>query len=304
MKRLYPIALSLAALCGMTLSGYADSSFEENFDAGYDRLTQNIAGGNMAVYRSRSSDVATVGTGSLTFSSPTASAGADQFFGYLTDPGNHIAVGVGDTLSVSVSFSLTTVPTSTTYSLRFGLFDDVGLRQTADLNSGGNSAAFTNNPGYALFVPLSSSSGMNNQISIRQRTTLTAGNIFSASADYTQIGSTTGGAYNPLANGVNYTLNFSLFRLDGSTTVLSASIIDTIGLNVMTAGSVTNSGAQLGSFSWMAWRPPQQPDSANGGPITFTDIKYQLTQVPEPSTFALGGLGLVGWILARRRSRR
>lgn len=306
MKPSYHIFGALLTLLAATATGQAVTLIDETFDAGYARTTQDIANGNMAVYKGRSGTTATVGTGSLGFSA-AASAGASQYWGYFTDPAanvgsevqnGHGIVGIGQTLSVSIKFSLSAMPADTSYGLRFGLFDDAGTRQTADLSSGGNSAAWVSNPGYAVFLPLSGQSGLNNQISIRNRTTMTAGNIFSASADFTQIGSTVGGSYTPLTSATDYIFTFSVYRQDASTSVLAASITDTAA-NVMTAGSVVNSGTQLSSFDWLAWRPPNE---TVGGTITFTQMKVDISAVPEPSAMALTGIAaLLGVTLFRRK---
>ncbi len=296
------------ALLAATATSRAVTLIDETFDAGYARTTQDIANGNMAFYKGRSGTTATVGSGTLSFGA-AASAGASQYWGYFTDPAanvgpevqnGHGIVGIGQTISVSIKFSLSAMPADTSYGLRFGLFDDVGTRQTADLGSGGNSAAFVNNPGYAVFVPLTSMAALNNQISIRNRTTLTAGNIFSASADFTQIGSTVGGSYTPLASATDYIFTFSVYRQDAGTSLLTASITDT-ALNVMTAGSVSNTGTQLSSFDWLAWRPPSE---TAGGTITFTEMKVEIaaTTVPEPSSLALIGLAaLLSATVTRRK---
>jgi hypothetical protein len=245
----------------------------------------------------------------LSFSAAT-SLGAGQYWGYFTDPAanvgtsvqnGHAVVGIGETLSVSVKFSLSAMPVDTSYGLRFGLFDDAGTRQTADLGSGGNSANWVNNNGYAVFLPLTSLSGLNNQISIRNRTTLTSGNIFSASGDFTQIGSTVGSSYTPLASATDYIFTLSVYRQDAGTSILAASITDT-AMNVMTVGSVSNTGAQLSSFDWLAWRPPSE---TAGGTIAFTDMKVKITAaaVPEPSTIALAGLAAFLGITVFRRQR-
>jgi hypothetical protein len=301
----------LAAVCIASsgiLCSLATSIIDEQFEAGYDRLNNNIAGGNMAVYKGRSGTVANVSPGALAFDG-TLKSGADQFWGYFTDPGanvgsevqnGHVTVGVGQQLSVAVTFSLSTMPVGTTYSLRFGVFDDSGTRQTTDLASGGSSAAFNPNPGYALFLPITAASGLNNQLSIRNHTAF-QNNIFNSATDFTQIGSTVGGAYNPLSAGVDYTLNFSIARIDAATTELSASLVDTTSSALMTGGSVSFTGTQQSSFDWLAWRIPN-PDG--GGITTFKRMAVDVTAVPEPATATLMGLAtLIGVSVLRRKNR-
>jgi hypothetical protein len=309
MKPSYHILGAMLIVLATANTSRAVVLIDETFDPGYARTTQNIAGDNMAVYKGRSGTTATVGSGSLSFSA-ASSAGASQYWSYFTDPAanigttvqnGHAIVGIGETLSVSVKFSLSAMPTdTTTYPLRFGLFDDAGTRQTADLGSGGNSTAWVNNLGYAVFLPLTSQSGLSDQLSIRNRTTLTAGNIFSAGGDFTQIGSLVGGTYNPLASATDYIFTFSVYRQDAGTSILTASLTDA-AMNVMTAGSVANTGTQLSSFDWLAWRPPTE---TAGGTITFTEMKVELTSavVPEPSSAALAGLAaFLGVTLFRRK---
>lgn len=292
-------------MAGVALSSSATTIVHETFDAGYDRLNNNIAGGNMAIYKARSGTVASVAPGALAFNT-TAKAGADQFWGYFTDPAanvgsevqnGHVIVGVGQKLSVSVTFNLLTMPLDGTYSLRFGVFDDAGARQTADLSSGGSSAAFNPAPGYALFLPITGNGSLNNQLSFRDHTAFN-NNIFNAAGDFTPIGSTTGGAYGALSAGVNYTLNFDIARLDASTTELYASLVETSSATVKTAGSVLYAGTQKSSFSWLAWRIPN-PDG--GGTTTFSDINVAVTTIPEPTTGAMLGLGALLGLSAFRR---
>lgn len=296
---------TLVALFGLAVSGSANTTIiDETFPTGYARTTQNIASGNMAIYKSRSGTVASTSAGTLDFNT-TGKTGADQFFGYFTDPGanvgsevqnGHVVIGVGQKLSVAVTFNLLTMPSDATYSLRFGLFDDSGTRQTADLSSGGSSAAFNPNPGFALFVPITSATGLNNQLSIREHTAFN-NNIFNSGGDYTAIGSTVGGAYNPLSAGVNYTLHFDVARLNASTTELTASIVETASSTVMTGGSVQFTGTQKSSFDWLAWRIPN-PDG--GGTTSFKEVFVEVSAVPEPTMTALLGLGLFGLIVSRR----
>ncbi len=293
-----------ASLFALAASSHAQTTIiDENFDSGYNRTSQSIAGGNMAILKSRTATTPTVGVGSLSFSA-LSSAGANQFFGYYTDPGanvgavqnGHIVVGVGATLTFNYTFNLSAMPADTSYALRFGVFDDVGTRQTADLTSGGSSAAFNNNPGYALFIPLTSQVGLNNQFDFKYHGPTFNNNIFNSTADFTRIGSLTGGAYTPLASSIDYTLKFSINRQDASTTVLTASILE--GATVRNTATVTQTtGTQTSSFDWFGWRVPNE---TVGGTLTFKDVNATITEAPEPSTFMLMGLGALAALQYRR----
>jgi hypothetical protein len=309
--RMSKFGLGLVALCVFAVSAHATVLIDENFDAGYNRTNNNIAGSNLAVLKARFATVPTVNVGSLSFVA-ASNSGSDQYWGYFTDPGaniagvgtassvsnGHLLLGVGDMVTVSLTFRLGTMPADlTSYSLRFGLFDSAVGRQTSDLNGGGNSTQFTNNPGFALFVPLSSVV-TNDLLSFRRRTNMTTGNIFTSGGDYTQVDPIGGGAYPGMsADPTSYTLKFSVGRPDGSTWVLSSSIVDSLN-NVIQSGSAsTNDG--VSSFNWFDWRIP-----GNAIQTTFTDINVSVDAVPEPSTMVLVGAGLGLMIAAVRRRRR
>src|ERR1043166_8484150 len=245
-------ALAVMAVFGFAISAHSTVLIDENFDAGYTRTTGNsIAGGNMNFYKGRINTTAAVNVGSVSFSA-TTNNGSDGYWSYFTDSGanigglgtassvnnGHVLLGVGDMLTVRVSFNLATVPAGTSVAaLRFAIYDDVGTRVTADQNGGPANGGFISNPAFATFVPLTSDSGSNNLISLRRRTTLTSSNPLSASADWSQIDGTVGGAYTPLLSLTNHTFSMSMGRVDATTWQISASIVDTLGNTVMTSRS-------------------------------------------------------------------
>ena len=276
---------SVAAIFGIAFSVCGTVLIDEQFESGYNRTTNNIAGSNLSMLKARSGTTATVNVGSLTFS-PASNTGADQYWSYFTDVGaniggigtasavnnGHLDLGIGDELIVSLNFRLGTVPANfSSYALRFGVLDQSSGRQTADLNGGGNSTQWTSDTCFAVFVPLASVGGTNDIISIRRRTTFTTGNIFSSQADFTQIGDAVGGAYNPLTANTNYTFKFTIARPDASTWRLTAAIVDTVSSSVLNSGMVTTN-AGLTSFNWFAWRYP-----SNVVATTFTRLKVEVT---------------------------
>ncbi len=326
MQRLFRMTAMLAVGTGLAVSSRATVLIDEQFESGYNRTLANAigapdsSGGNMAWFKGRSNTSATINVGSISFVT-SASAGASGYWSYFVDSGanysgiggassivnGHLNLGVGDVLVTTVGFAMGTMPVNT--QLRFGLFDSAGASQVpdgtrfaGDKTGGPADAAFVNDTGYALFVPLASTTGLNNQLDIRRRTTFTSSNIFSAQADFTPIGSAVGGAYTPLLSGTNYTLTLSVARLDASTWQLYASIKDTLTQNIMTEGSVTATGADgLTSFNWIHWRMGVE---APGNPDIFTQLKVEVVPIPEPSTLTLLGAGLGVMVALLRRRRR
>ena len=319
MKTFLRYGVAVAALCAFTVSAQATVLIDEQFESGYNRTSVYIANSNMAWFKGRSNTSATVNVGSLSFST-SSSSGASGYWGYFTDPAGsvgsvgsassvtagHLALGIGDKLTVSIGFSLGTIPASTSAgALRFGLLDSAAASQvpdqtrfTVDANSGPSNGAFINDPGYGAFLPLTSATALTDQINLNRRTTFTSSNLMSTAGDWTSLASV-GGAYNPLSSGVNYTFNYSVARLDASTWELSASIVDTLSQTVMTSGSAQTASGQS-SFDWIIWRMPAE---AVGNPDVFTDLKVEVVAIPEPSTLVLvgAGLGMLFGMIRRRR---
>jgi hypothetical protein len=290
-KGVAKLLLGIWALCWIVFPALGTVLIDEKFEAGYNRTSVSIAGQNMAWYKGDSDITATVTVGSVSFSA-TNNAGDSAFWTYFTDSGanisgigkassvnnGHLLLGVGDELNVSVSFLFSNVLDGTSIStnqLRFGIFDDVGTRQAADENGGPFSNAFTNNPAFGTFVPLTSDVGSNNLISLRRRTNLSDDNPLSTQNDWTQIEGLVGGTYLPLAGGSNYTFKMSIARPNGTDYRLSASIIDTLTAQVMTSGSVTTNGG-WSSFDWFMWHMLAMPTTDLGGPYTFTRLKVEV----------------------------
>jgi len=308
--------LGMIALCTFVVSAQSAVLIDEIFDTGYSRTVNNIANSNMAWYKSRSNTIATVNTdnpGSLSFSASTNN-GADAYWGYFTDPtasfsiggtsssvsSGHLLLGVGDTLSASVTFYLTTMPSDTsTANLRFGLFDTYIGRSMNDFNGGASSSMFTNNPGFATFMTLQSTS-TNNGLSILRHTGFTGTGLFGTSNDYTSMGSG-GGLSTAQSSGEKLTLMLSVTRNDASTWTIESDLFDTLTSTLLEGMSVsTNDG--VSSFSMIGMRLPRMPDGTFG-PVVFSDLNVQVNAIPEPSTLMLAASGLAMAIFAIRRRR-
>jgi len=307
--------LGITALCALVVSVQATVLIDELFETGYNRTVNNIGNSNMAWFKGRINQTATVNVGSLNFTG--TGSGSTANWGYFTDPtqnlltdalggsqvsNGHLLLNVGDTLIASMTFNLSTVPSTTsTFEARVGLFDNpVGTRSMQDFNGGMTSTAFTNNPGFAVFVPLMNVTTAD-QVSIRKHTLMATQNVFNNSGDYQQIDGLVGGTYNPMMDLTNYTLSFSVSHEATAVWVLRASIKDATTGGVVQDGTVVLNDASVpGSFSLLAMRYPN--DSAPGaGGITYNELKVEV--IPEPSTLMLAGTGLALAVLAIRRRR-
>jgi len=309
--------LGMIALCTFVVSAQSAVLIDEVFDTGYNRTLNNIAGTNMAWFKSRSNASATITTGnpgSLSFSASTNN-GADAYFGYFTDPAanfsiggtsssvnnGHLLLGVGDTLFASVTFYLTTMPSDTsTAALRFGLFDTYIGRSMNDFNGGASSSMFTNNPGFATFVTLQSAS-TNNGVSIYRHTGFTNTGLMGTSADFTQIDGSIGGTSVGATSGEKLTMKFSVSRPSAGEWDISSELIDTLTSSLLQGGSVSTSDG-VSSFSYIGVRLPRMPDSTFG-PVVFSDLNVSVSAIPEPSTLVLAASGLALAIMAIRRRR-
>jgi len=316
-RRGVKFVLGMIALCTLVVSAQSAVIIDEIFDTGYNRTVNNIANSNMAWYKGRSNTSATITTdnpGSLSFSASTNN-GADAYFGYFTDPNanfsiagtsssvssGHLLLGVGDQLTASIQFYLTTMPSDTsTASLRFGLFDTYIGRSANDFNGGASSTLFTNNPGFATFMTLMSSS-TNNGLSILRHTNFSTTGLLSSSGDFTQIGTSGGGVSTAQSSLEKLTLTFSVYRQDASTWVLDSDLYDTLTSTLLEGMEVSTSDG-VSSFSMMAVRLPRMPDGTYG-PVVFRDLNVQVNTIPEPSTLMLAASGLAMAIFAIRRRR-
>jgi hypothetical protein len=288
------ISAFFATLVVLYASANAVTIVHDTFADG-DRTNQDLANNSLALFKTRSGTTVASIVGSVTFN-PTNAAGADMFYGHFTDSGAPVTLGVGDTLTFSLTMSFTGLAAASN-SLRFGLFDSLGTRQTADLTGGANNTNFTNDTGYALFTALNSAPATGNAFTLNERTTFTNGNLFGSSSDFTTVGST-GTPFQALSDGQDYVLTYSIFRQTDTDTVLSAGISGGALSNY--SHMVTDTSTPQTSFDYFAFRIPGNTFATN---ITFKDINVTTTiAVPEPSTLALLAMPMMALFARRKRS--
>ena len=178
----------------------------------------------------------------------TGSTSSSQITGYFTLNGQPVTLAVGEKLVIRLRLAFTGLNSANpSYAqVRGGVFDSLGDRATS-----------AGDTGYAFFLKFTTSGGTSNPFALYRRTTTTATNLFSAGADFTQIGSSGGGAYQNLSDSTDYTLSYTIERSTATTTLL------TLGLSggSIPAGysqTVTETSATPAtSFDYLAFRIPQ-----------------------------------------------
>ena len=283
----------IVALAVLSAASNAGAVVHDTFADG-DRTNQDLANNSIAVFKSRSGTTVTSNIGSIVFD-PTAAAGSDMYWGFFTDPGSPVSLGVGDSLMFSLTMSFTGLAAGTN-GLRFGLLDSQGSRHTADLNGGGNNASFTGDTGYGLFIPLSTAPSPANAFNLVERTTTSSSNVFNTAADFTTVGMT-GTEVQPLSDNQDYVLTYSIFRQTETDVVLTAGISGGSLSNY--SHSVIDTANALTTFDWFGFRIP---GSTFATTITFKDINVTTTTIPESSTIAFLAGSLLALMSGRKRT--
>jgi pectate lyase/pectin methylesterase-like acyl-CoA thioesterase len=265
-----PASLSVTLPAGLVVmnDGFADG----------ERLT--LAPPASATWlKAQGSTTATMATGSAQFTWNTTSA--DMISAYFTSAGSPVTLGVGDTLSVSVTFSFTGLNPAAIASpspgLRFGILDSKGSRP-AD-NGGTSNAVYISDTGYGLFTSISTAGG-GTAFTLNRRTTITSNNVFNTGADFTTIGSG-GGTARSFADNTDYVLTYSLTRLSATQTRLAASITGgTLG-DAYNFSTMETNAAPDTTFDYFGWRVGSSNFAAS---ITFKNLSVTLGIVPPAIT--------------------
>src|SRR5437016_293774 len=102
---------------------------------------QDLANNSVWLFNGRTNNIRTDKTGSVTFDVRPATTGSEAVWAYFTKAGSPVTLGVGDKLSVAVTFSLSGF-TNNGQDVRWGVMDSQGTRNTANLAGGQNDATF------------------------------------------------------------------------------------------------------------------------------------------------------------------
>jgi pectate lyase/pectin methylesterase-like acyl-CoA thioesterase len=273
-----PATLSVTSTVGLTV---INDSFADG-----ERLT--LAPPNSGAWlKAQSSTVATVTTGSARFTWNTTSA--DMISGYFTNAGSPVTLGVGDTLTVSATFSFTGLNPAAIAApspgLRFGILDSKSSRP-AD-NGGTGNAVYVGDTGYGLFTSISTAASTSGSaFTLNRRTTLSSNNIFNTGADFTTVGSG-GGPAQAFVDETDYTLTYSITRLSATQTRLYASITGGALGDAYNFSTVETGATPETTFDYFGWRVGSSNFAAS---ITFKNLSVTLGLTPPTITMQPAGV--------------
>ncbi|HEX8354339.1 MAG TPA: immunoglobulin domain-containing protein, partial [Pyrinomonadaceae bacterium] len=273
-------ALALPFVAGAAGTTLVNDSFADGSS------TNQALPNSVRIFKGRAATVRNDAPGSVTFDMTNTGTSAEGFWGFFTNSGSPVNLGVGDKLSVSGTFSLTGF-VGTAQDVRFGVLNSLGTRNVNDLTGGMNDATFANDPGYALdFWP----SGTGSPFVVWRRTVVTGNNPFNSAGDFSAIPGTGATARQTLANGTPYTLNYTIERVTATSTKISVSVTGG-ALNNLNFTSVESSTTPNTAFDYFAFRI-----GGNGfaQKVTFTNWTAEhtpslpvITAQPQPSSLTV-----------------
>lgn len=220
---------------------------------------------------------------------------------YFTPDATPVTLGSpGSRLTVTWVFTPSNVNAqNTSQNFRLALVDTPEASRLAVDGNPGDSTYV----GYGMFMNMGQTLGRSTPFSLMERSQLGLGNLLSSSGNWASLiddGNTGDTGY---ASGTQYTFVMTATRTASGELDLTAS---------MTGGSLGNDGtlevaftdATPNSFTFdtFAIRPSGATTTAE---LFDTSLfRVELTQVPEPASTTLVGLGLLGLFSAYRRARR
>jgi PEP-CTERM putative exosortase interaction domain len=237
----------------------------------------------------------------------TASGGATSSMSletYFTPEATPLTLGnVGDQLKLTWVFTPTGVNSSDVgQNFRLAIVDSPSAsRVTSDATPGSSTYS-----GYGLFFNMATTIGGSTPFNLLGRVApATSSALLSASGSWTALQNGTAVAgQTGFASGTEYTFVFSATRnassgLDLSATITGGSIGNTGGITNLFTDTTPNGGSF--SFDTLALRPATPESTATS--FDTTRFEAEFIPVPEPSTLALVGLGMVAFAGYRRMRR-
>lgn len=235
---------SIAQAAGPVSSIVLDDTFADG-----NSQNQDLANNSVWLFNGRATTVRTDQLGSVGFDVTGTGTSSEGFWAFFTNAGSPIVLGVGDKLSVSVTFSLSGFRANG-QDIRWGVLDSQGTRNTNNLTGGQNDATFIGDTGYGLQFYASRNG---NPFVLGHRAVLTAANLFNDFGNFATINGSGATDRQPLVEDTPYTLTYTIERLSEINTRLSASVTGGV-LRDYNYSGVESSSTPSTSFDYFAFR--------------------------------------------------
>ena len=297
MKYSNSIALALATVCGFALSSYAqtDTILVNDTWADGDRTSSGPDGSGIdsAWFSSSGASLTVPAAGTMRATIGAGSLSETTYFASQT------LANTGDALKFTWVYTPSTIAPNTSQAFNLAV-----VNGATHLSADGSPASQAY-AGYSMYMNMSSPNlGNGNPYNLKEwNLGATAGALLSSSGNWASLanGGTSGNT--GFASGSTYTLIMTLTRNASS------------GLDItstMTGGSLNGTGSETisftdttpNTFTYDTFALRQTGSSSGAAQVDSSLFKVDfITAVPEPTTFALAGLGLLG-LAGYRRMRR
>ncbi len=270
--------LPLAAQVGTTI-------LDDRFADGNSQ-NQDLANNSIWLFNGRANNIRTDVPGSVTLDVTSAGASSEAVWAFFTKGGSPVTLGVGDKLSIALTFSLSGF-LANGQDIRWGVLDSQGTRNTANLGGGHNDATFINDTGYGVqFYP----SGQGSPFVLGRRAVLSNANMFNNFADFATVPGSGANDRQILMDSTPYTLTYSIERLTATATRLT---VDVSGdkLHGLSYSGVESSSSPNTTFDSFAFRIAGTNFASK---LTFTRVLVHytpgapvITAQPQPSALTV-----------------
>ncbi|HEX8070063.1 MAG TPA: pectinesterase family protein [Pyrinomonadaceae bacterium] len=287
---LFVAALALVALALPFVAGAAGTSLVNDVYADGNSNVQDLANNSIRLFKGRAATVRNDAVGAVTLDMTATGSNSEAFWGYFTNSGAPVNLGVGEKLTVSGTFSLTGF-VGGGQDVRFGVLNSQSSRNANDLTGGMNDASFANDTGYALGFFASGSGSPFTVYRRKDAAQLTgANNPFNTFADFIAIPGAGATTRQTLANATPYTLTYTIERLTAADTKISVAVTGGALSNLAYTATET-SQAPLTAFDYFGFRVGGNTFAQK---ITFTNWKVEyipalpvITSQPQPSNLVV-----------------